>query len=72
MIYSEDINKVCALCVHANLSDEEVDEIFCTRYNKKTAATKSDCKKFKYDILKKPVRRKRRLKTSFTAEDFRL
>ena len=71
LIYSEDINKVCALCVYAELNGE-ADEVYCTRYKKNTAATKGDCKKFKYDIFKKTVRRKRRLKTEFTAEDFKL
>ncbi len=72
MIYSEDINKVCALCVYANLQDNDADEVYCTRLKKNTAATKGDCKKFKYDIFKRPVRRKRRLRTDFDAEDFKL
>lgn len=72
MIYSEDINKVCALCIHAQKSEENEDEMYCTLYKKNTAASNGDCKKFKYDIFKKTVRRKRRLKTEFTAEDFEL
>lgn len=71
MIYSDDINKVCALCVYAQ-GDSDSDELFCTRRKKNTAASRSDCKKFKYDIFKKPVRRKRRLKTDFSPEDFTL
>ena len=72
MIYSEDINKVCALCVNAEPIPENKDEMYCKLYKKNTAITKNDCKKFKYDIFKKTVRRKRRLKTEFTAEDFEL
>ena len=72
MIYSEDINKICALCVHSKSLDENDHEVFCTRLNKNTAATKGDCKKFKYDVFKKTVHRKRRLKTNFDAEDFKL
>ena len=72
MIYSEDINRVCALCVHAQKCEDNEDEMYCTIYKKNTAATNGDCKKFKYDIFKKTVRRKRRLKTEFTAEDFEL
>ena len=72
MIYSEDINKICALCIHAQKSDDNEDEVYCTLHKKNTAATKGDCKKFRYDIFKKPIRRKRRLKTGFSAEDFEL
>ena len=72
MIYSNDINKVCSLCVFAQAIDGNDDEIYCQRYKKNTAATMGDCKKFKYDIFKKVVRRKRRLNTNFTADDFKL
>ena len=72
MIYSEDINKVCALCTYATTIHENEEEMYCCIYKKNTAATKGDCKKFKYDIFKKPVHRKRRLKTEFDAEDFKL
>ena len=72
MIYSEDINKVCALCVNAEPIPENKDEMYCKLYKKNTAITKNDCKKFNYDIFKKTVRRKRRFKTSFSAEDFTL
>lgn len=72
MIYSEDINKICALCVFAEPKDNTEDELFCSRRKKNTAATNSGCKKFKYDIFKKTVRRKKRLKTDFSPEDFTL
>ena len=72
MIYSEDINKVCALCVNAEPIPENEDEMYCKLYKKNTAITKNDCKKFKYDIFKKTVRRRRRLKKNFSAEDFTL
>ena len=72
MIYSEDINKVCALCVNAKPIPENEEEMYCELYKKNTAITKNDCKKFKYDIFKKKVHRKRRLKTEFDAEDFKL
>lgn len=73
MIYSEDINKVCGLCVFAK-SDTETDgkELLCTLFNKNKEVTESCCKKFKYDIFKKTVHRKRRLKTDFSADDFKL
>ena len=48
------------------------DEIYCEI--KKCAVPLADvaCEKFKYDIRKKHVRRMRRLKTDFKAEDFTL
>ena len=69
MIYSEDINKVCALCEHAQAIEGSEDTLLCSLSKKNTAITDS-CAKFKYDIFKKPVRRKRRLKTDFNPEDF--
>lgn len=69
MIYSDDINKVCALCEHSRPIDGEEDSLLCTKQKKNTAITDS-CAKFKYDIFKKNVRRKRRLKTDFNPEDF--
>ena len=69
MIYSEDINKVCALCEHSETIDGNEDMLLCSKSKKNTAITDS-CAKFKYDILKKVVRRKRRLKTDFNPEDF--
>lgn len=71
MIYSDDINKICGLCTMAKATDGNEDELFCTRTKKSTTVNNS-CAKFKYDIFKKPVRRKRRLKTNFTPEDFSL
>lgn len=69
MIYSEDINKVCALCEHSETIDGNEDILLCN-INKKNTAITDSCAKFKYDIFKKPVRRKRRLKTDFDPEDF--
>ena len=72
MIYSEDINKVCALCTHATAIPENEEEMYCCIYKKNTAVTQGGCKKFKYDIFKKTIHRKRRLRTEFDAEDFKL
>ena len=70
MIYSDDINKICAVCVMANECDN--GEILCTKKNKTFPATNVACRKFRYDILKKKVRRMRRLKTDYKKEDFTL
>lgn len=69
MIYSDDINKVCGLCVHAQ-SIEGEDDVFSCKFSKKNTTITDSCAKFKYDIFKKPVHRKRRLKTDFKPEDF--
>ena len=70
MIYSTEINKICAVCQMAKKHND--DEIYCEI--KKCAVPLADvaCEKFKYDIRKKHVRRMRRLKTDFKAEDFTL
>ena len=69
MIYSENIEKRCGLCRFAKSETE--DTCFCAKKKKSIPQSNEVCKKFSYDILKKPVRRKRRLST-FNAEDFSL
>lgn len=71
MIYSDEINKVCGLCCFSQMTDVSDEVLFCTKRKKNTAVGDS-CAKFKYDIFKKPVHRKRRLKTNFDAKDFEL
>ena len=70
MIYSENIEKRCGLCKFA--SPENEDNCFCKKEKKSMPQSNEACKKFSYDILKKPVRRKRRLSTGFKPEDFSL
>ena len=70
MIYSDDINKICAVCVMANENGD--GEILCTKKNKTFHANTEACKKFRYDILKKKVKRMRQLKTDYKKEDFTL
>lgn len=71
MIYSDNINKICALCKMSCKSGEE-DVLFCRLKNKAVSANKEACKKFSYDILKRHVRRIKKLKTDFNPEDFTL
>lgn len=70
MIYSDDINRICALCQNAEKINDE--EIRCRFYGKSMSGSSDACKKFAYDIFKKQVRRKRKLKTNFSADDFKL
>ena len=70
MIYSDNINRVCGLCCHAEKRTD--DEMFCDLHKKTVPLSAPDCGRFEYDIFKKPVHRKRRLKTAFSADDFSL
>ena len=70
MIYSQNINKVCAVCQMAHKKSE--DEMYCDIKKQAVSVTDTACDKFKYDILKRHVRRMRKLKTNFNPEDFSL
>lgn len=70
MIYSADINRICALCRNAEKLND--DEIYCSMLRENMSASYSDCPSFDYDIFKKTVKRKKRLKTNFSAKDFSL
>ena len=70
MIYSQNINKVCAVCQMAHKKSE--DEMYCDIKKQALSVTDTACDKFKYDILKRHVRRMRKLKTNFNPEDFSL
>lgn len=70
MIYSEDIEKRCGLCRFSKL--EADGSCFCEKKKKSIPQSCEACKKFSYDILKKPARRKRRLDGGFKADDFSL
>ncbi|MCI8404458.1 MAG: hypothetical protein HFE49_06105 [Clostridia bacterium] len=70
MIYSQDINKICAVCQAAHkISDEEM---YCGIKKQAVPINGAACAKFRYDILKKNVRRMRKLRTDYSPEDFSL
>lgn len=70
MIYSPNINKICAVCKSARKIND--DEMYCEIKKQAVSITDTACEKFKYDILKRQVRRMRKLKTDFSIEDFSL
>ena len=70
MIYSKEINKVCAVCQKAKAADGE--KMYCEIKKQDVEKADKACDKFIYDILKRPVRRMRRLKTNYKKEDFTL
>jgi hypothetical protein len=71
MIYSEEINKICGLCQYAERIDGDEDNMNCAIKKASVPFTGEVCRKFKYDIFKKTVRRKKKLKT-YSAADFEL
>ncbi|MDY3030862.1 MAG: hypothetical protein SOS24_03750 [Clostridia bacterium] len=71
-IYSSEIPRICAYCVNAERAAEEADETVCRRDGKTVEITKEACRHYKYDILKRTVRRRKPFKTNLTQEDFSL
>lgn len=71
MIYSKDINKICALCQNAKQVKGDTSHFKCD-IQSCYMPLDGTCDKFVYDIFKKPVHRKRRLKKNYRAEDFSL
>lgn len=69
-MYSDDIPKICSLCRFA--SAQGADGLYCEKKKCIVGAADDACKKYSYDILKRTVRRKKPLKTDFSAEDFEL
>ena len=70
MIYSQNIINVFAVCQMAHKKLEVV--LYCDIKKQAVSVTDTACDKFKYDILKRHVRRMRKLKTNFNPEDFSL
>ena len=70
MIYSQDINKVCALCRMAHKRGGE--EMYCEIKKQTVPSDGAGCKKFSYDILKRTVKRAKKLRTDLNPEDFAL
>lgn len=71
MIYSEDINKICALCRKSKTVVGSTEHLECTEKNE-FVPLDGTCGRFEYDIFKKPTRRRRRLSQKFSADDFKL
>lgn len=71
MIYSEDIDKVCRVCVHSQEVKGSSGHIKCKRKGEYIPAG-GYCDEFEYDIFKKNVRRKKMLTTRYSREDFTL
>lgn len=73
MIYSTEINKICALCVKAKKVKGSETHMQCSLNNGDfVPINKEGCEFFVYDILKRPVRRRKKSTDKFKPEDFSL
>lgn len=66
-MYSPDIDKKCATCQFGTPLEGTMD-VMCIKYG--VMPYNYICKKYKYDIFKKKIKRKKSLDTNFTPEDF--
>ena len=69
-MYSQDIPKICTFCQYSRRLDD--DKVYCEKKKRDFEITQEACKKYKYDILKREVRRKKSFKTDLKPEDFEL
>lgn len=72
MIYSENINKICGLCVKAKPIKGMDTHMQCTKRNECVPISNEACAKFEYDIFKRNTRRRKKSAAKFNAEDFKL
>lgn len=68
-MYSKDINPVCALCMYSQKVKGNEEHLRCSCKSEYVPVSGS-CDRFKYDIFKKPVRRRRRNFSQYNPEDF--
>ena len=74
MLYSENVNKVCGLCVKAKAVKGSETHMHCEKHNEYVGISREGCESFEYDIFKRPARRRKIKKSSgkFSPEDFML
>lgn len=71
-MYSSSVPKVCRLCQYASLKGDKEMYAECS-LKKRSVNISGSCARFKYDIFKKPVRRRRKPDmSSFSPDDFKL
>lgn len=71
-MYSPEIEKTCKVCVYASEVKGTITHIKCEILNGYSSKMYT-CPKFKYDVLKKNVRRKKDVQDhGFAPEDFSL
>ena len=72
MIYSDDIEKKCALCVFAEPIKGNAEHMKCTKRNEYVGTNNDGCGTFQYDILKRKPRRRKINMKKFKPNDFEL
>lgn len=72
MIYSDDIEKKCALCIYSEPISGDDENVRCLKKRRTVPAVNDACKKFRYDITKKHIRRPKRSAAVLNPADFRL
>lgn len=71
-IYSQEVDKVCRLCVHSGIVKGTKEHVSCARQGGYVPVGHS-CNFFEYDVFKRNVRRKKDVaKHKFTSDDFSL
>ena len=58
-MYSPNIEKICALCIHAKPEKGIITHVSCTVKGGFMPCSREGCEKFSYDIFKKKVCRKK-------------
>lgn len=66
-MYSNDVEEKCALCQKGEPIPGTLD-VLCEKYG--VVAYNHVCKKFKYDIFKKKVKRRPSINQGYCADDF--
>lgn len=69
-LWENEMPEICRFCAFAaRISNSE--DIFCEK-KKQIIAEDFSCKKFKYDILKKELKRRKRVTPGFNPGDFEI
>lgn len=66
-MYSDDIEKKCALCQKGKPIPDTLD-VLCEKYG--VVPYNYVCKKYKYDVFKRKVKRRKEIDAEYSAEDF--
>ncbi len=72
-IFSADIDKSCAVCEYSSPAAGVETHLSCAARHEYVPIYTEGCPMFRFDIFKRPVRRRKKLDTSgFSKEDFAL
>ncbi len=67
-MYSNNIEQICGLCVHSKSITGIKTHMQCDKYG--AVPVKHTCKRFKYDIFKKPIHKKKQVSGNYSPDDF--